>query len=175
MNGKRSIITHNRVTDSFFGIWACDVGGTLFRNTCNANYHGIILCKVPNGALILPSGQATGAQIPCTRWQVKGNVANNNYDVGLIVIDGATQNRIMNNRLSGNGFLPFLTGGFSAAPLGYQMELTDDTYRFGFLSPKSSNNTVFISDPSITVKDCGMNNTINGGTLVPNTASSPCR
>lgn len=172
INGRNNRFINNTITQAFFGIWACDRNGNLRYNSCNANYHGIILCKVPLGSLVLPGGTATGSQTPATNWQASFNTAQNNFDVGIIVIDGATQNFLYCNALSGNGFLPILTG---TSPLDYEMELTQNTSRFGFLSPEATFNTVIVGDNTTPVKDCGSNNQILGGVLIPNTSSSPCR
>jgi hypothetical protein len=54
------------------------------------------------------------------------------------------------------------------------VELSGDSFRFGFLTP-SSYNCVFTagSYPNVKVKNCGNNNTVNGGILVDN-ALDPC-
>ena len=54
------------------------------------------------------------------------------------------------------------------------MELTTDSYRFGFLTPMSYDNTVNAgSFQNIRIKDCGRNNKITGGIKV-NTTTDPC-
>lgn len=56
----------------------------------------------------------------------------------------------------------------------YDVELTAETYRFGFLTPASFNNT-FIAGSylNIIVKNCGNNNTIIGRQSV-NINNDPC-
>jgi hypothetical protein len=75
------------------------------------------------------------------------------------VIDGANNNILTNNEGGGNG--------------AYDMELTTDSYRYGFLTPQSYNNTVYAGPYNITIKNCGQNNQIFGGTLI-NTTIDPC-
>ena len=62
----------------------------------------------------------------------------------------------------------------AARNAAYDIELTTDSYRFGFLTPKSFKNTVIAgSYPNIKIKDCGENNSITGGIKV-NTTTDPC-
>ena len=75
------------------------------------------------------------------------------------LIDSANNNLLVGNTGSGNAV--------------YDCELTGDTFRFGFLTPAAYENSVFISDPSYTVKDCGNDNTVLGGDQVDITAD-PC-
>ena len=83
-----------------------------------------------------------------------------NLNVGYVVIDGANRNILENNNAARNG--------------SYDMELTTDSYRFGFLTPMSYDNTVNAgSFQNIRIKDCGRNNKITGGIKV-NTTTDPC-
>ena len=75
------------------------------------------------------------------------------FDVGYLVIDGANNNTLINNQ-----------GGNNAR---VDMELTADTYRFGFLTPKSFDNFVDArSHQDLTIKDCGDNNRVVGGVQI---------
>ena len=77
------------------------------------------------------------------------------------MIDGANNNTLENNNASNNGT--------------YDFDLTGDTYRFGYLTPKSFNNKVNAGQfQSVTIKNCGDNNTIVGGQLVDNN-QDPCK
>jgi hypothetical protein len=158
MNGKNAYVGYNEVSNSLFGIWACSLDGVCEKNYTYGNFIGIILCKVPT-ALQLPSGAVTGSINPATRWKTRNNKSTDNQ-FGYIVIDGANNNLIENNEAARNA--------------AYDIELTTDTYRFGFLTPKSYNNTVNVgSFKNIRIKDCGENNQINGGIKV-DTATDPC-
>lgn len=158
-NGKHVSIANNDVTNGLFGIWACDEQGFLLSNNAHGNFIGIILCKVPAGAYSLPGGELVGSDRPGGRWLATGNQATGN-GWGYLIIDSANRNTLVNNAASGSGF--------------YDVEFTGDTFRFGFLTPASFNNTfVAGSHPNIVVKNCGNNNTIIGGVLVNNTAD-PC-
>ena len=56
----------------------------------------------------------------------------------------------------------------------YDIELTGDSYRFGFLTPRSHDNTVKAAPfGNLKIKNCGDNNVVMGGQLVDNTAD-PC-
>ncbi|MBI1226859.1 MAG: hypothetical protein GC192_16625 [Bacteroidetes bacterium] len=159
MNGTSAYLSDNEVSNSLFGIWACDKWGTAERNLAHGNYIGIILCKVPS-AIQLPSGEITGSINPATGWKTRNNKSIDNFNVGYLAIDGANHNLIENNEASGNA--------------AYDMELTTDTYRFGFLTPMAHDNTVVAGTyPNITIKNCGDNNSVTGGVLV-DMAADPC-
>lgn len=105
INGKSPYISDNTVTNSVFGIWACDEWGTAERNETTGNMIGLILCKVP-AAYQLPSGEVTGSLKSGTGWKVNANTSTGNFDNGIMVIDGASQNRLWNNTVHGNGLFP---------------------------------------------------------------------
>jgi len=157
-NAEHATIVGNSASDGLFGYWPCDKKGVLMNNTATACYIGIILCKVPMG-LVLPDGDVTGAEFSATQWLCKSNQVSDCFDANYIVIDGANKNVVMNNE--------------SSNPGTYDIELVGDSYRFGFLTPTSFDNTVIVGDDNLVVKDCGLNNTVIGGTLVDN-ATDPC-
>ncbi len=160
INGHGAQVRGNEVSGALFGIWPCDKDGKCQDNYTHHNYIGIILCKVPDNSFVLPSGQATGATFPCTHWTVTNNNSEHNFDAGYIVIDGANNNKLINNNASNNGT--------------YDIEMVGDSYRFGFLTPFTYNNMVQAgSFQNITIKDCGQNNTVHGGVKV-NTGVDPC-
>lgn len=160
INGTSPYISDNDLSNALFGIWACDRWGTVERNNTHDNYIGIILCNVPHQAYILPSGEITGSQYPATAWKARNNKSANNFNVGYLVIDGASYNTLEDNNAYGNG--------------SYDMELTTDTYRFGFLTPASYKNTVNAGIyPNITIKDCGNGNSVTGGVWI-DTTIDPC-
>lgn len=145
INGKSAYLAHNTISNAITGLFASDQWGTSFQNTTSGNFLGMILCNAPK-TLVLPSGQLTGSLIPATGWKFNNNNSTDNLNVGYVVIDGASKNILENNNAARNG--------------SYDMELTTDTYRFGFLTPKSYDNTVnSTSFPNVRIKDCGQNNT----------------
>jgi hypothetical protein len=159
INGKSCYIADNEVSDALFGIWGCDQYGTIERNYTHDSYLGIILCNVPQ-AILLPSGELTGSDIPGAYYKVRNNKTTDNLTYGILVIDGANNNLLVNNEAANNG--------------SYDIELTTDTYRFGFLTPAAYKNTVNVgSYTDIIIKNCGPDNTINGGVLIDNNAD-PC-
>jgi len=158
INGLGTRITDNQVSDGLFGIWACDRDGRASGNTVSTSFIGLILCKVPNENFLI-SGQDRASASPGAGWQVHGNFASAN-DWGYLVIDGANNNTLTNNAASGSGT--------------YDMELTSDTFRFGFLTPGSFDNTVNAgAHKNLVIKDCGNNNTVTGGVQVDTTVD-PC-
>ncbi len=160
INGDHALIVRNQVSNSLFGIWACSLQGVAFENRASGNLIGLILCKVPQGSYLLPSGHVVGANSSATQWLAQGNVTTGNFSTGLLIIDGANRNRVVSNESHDNG--------------GYAVEFTADTFRFGFLTPASFNN-VFVAGqfPNTQVKDCGNDNRIVGGQLVDNSLE-PC-
>jgi nitrous oxidase accessory protein NosD len=159
-NGKSVYVADNEINNALFGIWACDRWGTCERNNTYGNYLGIILCNVPAGFYKFPDGQFKGSLIPGNNWKTRNNTSTDNLNVGILVIDGANGNIVENNNLARNG--------------DYDIELTTDSYRFGFLTPMSYNNTVNAgSFTNIRIKDCGRNNQITGGIRI-NTTTNPC-
>lgn len=158
-NGKSTYMADNDINNCVFGVWPCDQYGTSERNNFKGCLYGLVLCNVPP-AYIMPSGERTGSLTPGNNWKVRNNIATDNIEAGYLVIDGANHNFLENNDAARNG--------------KYDMELTADTYRFGFLTPLSYNNYVNAGNyPNIRIKDCGRNNTVIGGVKI-NTATDPC-
>lgn len=161
INGKKAQVRDNTVSQAIFGIWACDQDGLAIGNEMFANLLGLVLCKVPPGSFPLPNGTFAGADLPATKWTVTNNNAHSNFETGYVVIDGANNCMLSNNSASNNA--------------AYDIELTGDTWRFGFLAPASYNNQVNVggANSAMSVKDCGNNNTVNGGTQI-DTNADPC-
>lgn len=158
INGDAAKIIGNKVSNSIFGIWACDKNGVAQNNETFGNVIGLILCNVPP-AIPLASG-VVGSEEPANKWAAHNNYSHHNFDVGYLVIDGANNNTLINNR-----------GGNNAR---VDMELTGDSQRFGFLTPKSYNNFVDVrSFKDLTIKDCGDDNRIVGGVQI-DTGLRPC-
>ena len=158
INGTSAYVADNTISNALFGVWACDKYGTFERNTTTRNYIGLILCNVPASSYVLPSGTLTGSATPATLWKTRNNTSTDNLTAGYLVIDGANNNILEGNQAARNGT--------------YDIELTGDSYRFGFLTPRSFNNRVVVQGNQ-KVKNCGVNNTVIGGNLV-NNSIDPC-
>ncbi len=161
INGEKAQVRNNTVTNSFFGVWACDKDGIATGNEFYGNVVGLILCTVPPGSFLLPNGEVVGSLTPASRWVTTHNNSHDNFETGYLVIDGANNCTLSNNRAYNNA--------------AYDMELAGDTWRYGFLAPACYNNQVNIGgvNSAMRIKDCGNNNTIIGGTLV-DTGADPC-
>lgn len=159
VNGKGAKIKNNELSNFFFGAWACDKDGVYQGNNTHHNFLGLILCKVPADGFLLPDGSPLAADYSGTSWQVNNNVSTDNFYVGYLVIDGANGNTLVNNQ-----------GGNNAA---YDIELKGGTCAFGFFTPTSFNNHVVAGSHQVTIKDCGENNTVNGGIQI-DTSVDPC-
>jgi len=161
INGEHVEIEENDVSNAFFGIWVCDKNGEVEQNKLHGNYIGLIFCKVAEFDFTLPGGNPASAEFTATGWRAEGNNSFGNDDAGYLVIDGANNNVLENNNGSNNGT--------------YDIDLTGDTYRFGFLTPKCFDNKVVAGRfQNVVIKNCGDNNTIIGGQLVDN-SQDPCR
>jgi nitrous oxidase accessory protein NosD len=153
ISGERIRITNNDTANGLFNIWACDRDGTLQGNRAHDGLIGYIMCKVPEGSWRLPGGEAIGAELSSTHWMARKNDASGNSDAGYLVIDGANNNMLVENTASSNGT--------------YDLELAGDSYRFGFLTPASFQNTVRIgSAATMRVKNCGNDNSVFKGNQV---------
>lgn len=160
INGKNARIEGNEVSGGVFGIFGCDKNGIYQQNYTHHNFVGLILCKVPQDALVMPDGHAVGAATPATNWKCKNNHSSNNLTVGYLVIDSATDNLLEDNEGGSNGT--------------YDIELTGDSYRFGFLTPASVHNRAKAGAfPNVTIKNCGIDNTVIGGIQI-DIATDPC-
>jgi nitrous oxidase accessory protein NosD len=158
--GEGVVIADNRVTGALFGIWPCDGGGQVFSNKASGCLIGIILCKVPANSFLLPSGSFAGPTWSTYQCTTQGNETFGNFTAGILAIDGAHDSRIVDNNSHDNGT--------------YDVEMSGDSFRFGFLTPTSVNcNFVAGSFPGVHVKNCGNGNTVVGGVLVDNTVD-PC-
>jgi hypothetical protein len=155
INGDYVNVSGNDIAGMLFGVWACDRKGKCVGNRVESSLVGIILCKVPAGSFPLGTGGG-GSEYPGNNWQVTNNTSNGNL-YGYLVIDGANHNTLSNNRGANN--------------LVTDMELTAETNNlFGFFTPTSSNNTVNVGGSDMEIIDCGVNNTVHGGTAL----SGPC-
>ncbi len=156
-DGRQNLVIQNEIDGGLFGIWTGGAQGTDFHNKTTECLYGQILCKVPAG------GFASGGTVVATKgttshWLANYNTSNNNFAAGYLVIDGAHHNLLEHNIASGNA--------------AYDIELTGDTHRFGFLTPKSAHNKVYAYS-TLKVKDCGDQNKVYGGIRV-DTALDPC-
>ena len=149
-NGKSAWIANNEVESAFVGIFMGDQYGSCVQNNAHNNYWGIVLCHIAPNSLKMPDGRLTGAEIATNNWKVRNNQANNNLNVGYLVIDGSNDNTLEANTGTGNGV--------------YDIELAGFTRRLGFPLPPTFNNRVF-ANANQKVKDCGNNNTVVGGIL----------
>jgi len=159
INGTGAKVTGNQVSSALFGIWACDRNGKATGNTGTGSFIGLVLCKVPEGNFLI-SGSTSGSTLPATNWDVRDNLMHGN-EWGYLAIDGANNNRLSNNLAHSNA--------------AYDMELTGDTYRFGFLAPMAYENTVATGgEKDMVVKDCGRDNKITGSATLVDTTIDPC-
>jgi hypothetical protein len=158
-NGDYVAMKGNDVSQALFGVWQCDGGAVYKTNRTHDNLIGFILCKVPAAILYLPGGEDAGSQNSGYDCLVMGNISENNDANGYLVIDGASNNVLLENDASNNGT--------------YDIELAGDSYRFGFLTPACYDNVAIAGRNSNVIKDCGNHNTVIGGTLVDNDLD-PC-
>ena len=159
VNGVNCLVADNIVSGGIFGIWPCDRGGRVTGNKASSCLVGILLCCVPE-IIKLPDGTITGAAISTRNALIQDNETWGNFTAGILAIDRASSDQIVNNNSHDNGT--------------YDVELSGDSYRFGFLTPASTNcKFVAGSFTSVRVKNCGNGNSVVGGILVDNQVD-PC-
>jgi Periplasmic copper-binding protein (NosD) len=157
-NGKSAWIANNEVQSANAGIFMSDQYGSTVNNNTHNNYWGIVLCHIAPNSLKMPDGHLTGAQSSANNWKVRGNKADNNINIGYVVIDGSNDNTLDGNTGTGNG--------------AYDIELVGQTSRIGFPMPPCFNNRVTAAAGQ-SVKDCGNNNTVSGGNRSTDGCSDP--
>lgn len=158
INGKSVSVHDNWVCGATIGIWVSDENGDASGNTTQGNALGFVLCH-PRGFVI--SGEVVSADLSATGWTVYENNSVGNM-WGYLVVDGCHHN--------------FLTNNSAALNSMYDMELTGDTMRFGFLVPKSHDNIVVqgLKYKGLKIKDCGTDNQVFGHVNLVDTDADPC-
>lgn len=161
INGSDVRIADNDVAGGLLNVFCSGRDGFYLSNTAHDGFVGMILCKVPDGSFLLPSGAVVGSEASASNWMVQGNTDSGNFYSGLLVIDGANNNHLVNNGGSGNG--------------AYDIELLGTTCLFGFQTPTSFNNTVVVgAHQNLTINDFGEGNKILGPVTVTHNVSAPC-
>ncbi len=155
-NGKSAWIANNEVESTFMGIVMSDQYGTTIQNNVHNNYWGIVASRIASNSLKLPDGRSIGSELSANNWKITGNQANNNLNIGYLVIDGSNNNTMNGNTATGNG--------------AYDIELAGQTSRLGFSMSPSFNNQVIVGSVQ-KIKNCGNNNTVSGGIL----STDPCK
>jgi hypothetical protein len=157
ISGAHAMVASNTVSNATVGFFVSDEHGRLLGNEAFGNLLGFLICK-PNPQPA-PNGDLLESETTATKWLLSRNDAHAN-GWGYLFINGANDNLMAaNNRASNNA--------------SYDIELAGATDRFGPLYPTTFENTVVSSDPNITIKDCGIDNRVVGGTLV-DTDTDPC-
>jgi hypothetical protein len=157
VNGSFARITDNVISNTVFGIWACDFNGHAARNVTTGSFIGLILCNVPPALLI--SGQVVGSEQPATGWHVQNNSSSTNV-WGYAITDGSSMNVIANN---------------AAADNGIDIEVLGDSTFFGFFTPAAFDNVIAVGpDASLSVHDCGLNTIVSGNASLLGTDAVPC-
>ena len=160
INGDFVEIVDNTVSNTLLGIFASDRKGKMTGNELFGNFIGVILCNAPV-IVPTPGGEIVGSETNATKWVVRENHAHDNFDIGYLVIDGANENLLVNNQGGNNG--------------RYDIELAGDSERFGFFTPTSRETIVNAGKyKGLVVKDCGVDDTINGDVALVDTVADPC-
>jgi hypothetical protein len=158
-NGKSAYIADNDISGFDIGLWACDRWGTAERNIFHHNINGMLLCKYNAlfGVTTPSSSNPIGAESTCTLWKLRNNKFTNNIEHGLSIRDSSNQNFVeSNNEYSGNAIYDI------------NIPADEDIPNFLFI-PAAYDNTIHAA-PGVLIKNCGINNTVVGGTISPD----PC-
>lgn len=157
ISGAHAMVASNTVSNATVGFFVSDEHGRLIGNEAFGNLLGFLICK-PNPQPA-PNGDLLETEASATKWLLSLNDAHDNA-WGYLFINDANDNLMApNNRASNNA--------------SYDIELAGATDRFGPLYPPTFENKVFSSDPNMTIKDCGIDNRVVGGTQV-DTNADPC-
>ncbi len=156
-SGKSVKIKENHLDQCVVGIFLSDERSITKDNHVSNSVMGYLLCTV-QGTIVKPDGELLQPAISCAKAKLIRNNAQNNY-WNYLVIDGAHHNFLVRNNASNPGL--------------YDVELAGPTSRFGFPAPTSYSNFVVNPNSSIITKDCGVDNTVLGGTMV-NNEEDPC-
>lgn len=157
-NGAHARFVSNTISNALGpGIFVGDEHGHVIDNETYGNFIGVLMCT-PRG-LPAPSGEVLAAETPATQWLLSHNNAHDNAAWGYLLIDEVNNNTFTRTNTASNNAL-------------YDVELAGDTWRFGFLAPFTFENKAFVGE-GMTVKDCGVNNKVQGGLLV-DTDVDPC-
>ena len=151
INGDFVEIKSNDISSAFAGVFTSDRKGLMVDNKLHNNSIGALICTAA-GPFPTPEGNFVSAEQSSTRWIFRRNYAHDNA-FGYLVIDGAHENLLVNNRAENNSV--------------YDIELAGETERFGFVAPTSRDNIVNAGKfDDLVIKDCGVDNQVNGGQLV---------
>ena len=157
--GLRTVIMRNEVSNYAVGLFFSDRRSLAFSNTFIGGLTGVLWCNVPEWQKY-PDGTFISAAQPANGCRAYYNSAIGNT-FNYLVIDGAKSSVLIQNE--------------SIAPAVYDIELANESERFGFHTPTSSNSLVISTGDFIdySIKDCTGDNTIIGGSLV-DTELDPC-
>lgn len=160
VNGIKSIIVGNNISNTVFGSWLCDEDGRYFKNTTSGNFIGSILCNIPH-YIPLKNGDVIGSDKPATNWLSLSNKSIDNLYTGYSITDGSNGNFLSGNVSSGNG--------------AYDIEVMGDTNFFGFFTPTAKNNKVVLKRGQV-IKDCAEDTSILNGSkgTVVDKSEDPC-
>ena len=168
LNGSIGICTlgdtNTRIKNNYMagfgtGYFASGSYGIYHGNTAEGGETGFFYCTGAFG--VLPDGTPIAASESANNWIGISNLAKNT-GIGHLIIDGVNNCKLINNSAENCAL--------------YDVEFVGPTLRFGTPEPlPTSFENVFIDDPNtdIEVKDCGIDNVIQGGQLV-DTAEDPC-
>lgn len=161
VSGNHNFLLRNEASGHGAGIFGSGKNGFMQKNDLHDNATGIILCTFPKEFFELPGGERVQAEYSAHAWKVSDNITHNNFEDGILVIDGANANVLIDNNSFDNGT--------------YDINLTGDLPDYFHLTfPPSKNNLVkSLKYRDVRIKDCGTRNNIIGGKEVDYTLD-PC-
>lgn len=159
MKGDNAVVSGNKTSGFFIGVWACSRYGRVTGNESFGNFLGIILCTATPGGWQLPSGELSGSDFSAFRTRIYFNNSHDNADVNIQAIDGANNNLVALNRAANPG------------RVDYEFAAETDRYSLPFTLPETFDNRALIPAEN-TYVDCGTNNSIFGGDEIPASEAS---
>lgn len=162
VSGDHNRLIGNETSGCNAGIFGSGKNGLMQKNYSHDNATGIILCTFPKDFFELPGNEKVRAEYSAHAWNVFNNKIQNNFEDGILVIDGANANVLIDNDSRNNNG-------------SYDINLTGDLPDYLWLTfPPSERNLVkSLKYKDVRIKDCGIGNVIIGGSEVDYTVD-PC-
>ncbi len=156
VSGSNNTLVGNEVTNHLTGVFLSGKNGLMQKNYIHDGpYTGVVLCTYPKAYFELPGGEKVGAEHSAQNWRLIGNKVTKNGEDGILVIDGANGNILLDNESVDNGINDInLTG-----------DLPD--YLWVTFPPSEHNLVKSTKYPGTRIMDCGKGNVIVGGKQLP--------
>lgn len=154
ISGTDNRIIQNKISGFDWNILCAGQGGLIQGNELFGSSNiGLDLSYLPP-ITQTSTGDIVGSKIPATNWRVQNNYAHHNY-AGYFVDSGANNNSLINNRGENNEEADLVLA-------------SEGPNALGIITPASFENFVDTgNNKDFTIMDCGNDNEIVGGKIIP--------